>query len=66
MLENGAKIILIFLEGVAGMFRQIKNNPKHPLFYRYWDCGRWGGDLEAGNSLLHAHIHTPQTRYYKS
>lgn len=66
MLENGAKIILIFLEEVAGMFRLIKNNPKHPLFYRYRDCSRWGGDLEAGNRLLYAHKHTPQTHYYKS
>lgn len=48
------------------MFRLIKNNPKHPLFYRYRDCGRWGGDLEAGNRLLYARKHTPQTHYYKS
>lgn len=49
-----------FLEEVAGMFRAIKNNPKHAVFYRCRDCGGWSGDCETGNSLLCAHIHTAQ------
>lgn len=58
--------MVFFLEEVAGMFRLIKNNPKHPVFYRCRDCGRWSGDWETGNSLLRAHIRTPQTCYYTS